>query len=490
MFVKRFFEPSIAQSSYLIGCARTGEAIVIDANRDVDQYIETAAREGLRISHVTETHIHADYVSGSRELALKAGARLLLSDEGDADWKYQFVGHGSGRSQDNYQLLHDGDRIAVGNVCLDVMHTPGHTPEHVTFLITDGAAADKPIAAVTGDFVFVGDVGRPDLLERAAHYAGTMEASARTLWRSLQRFATLDDWLQIWPGHGAGSACGKGISAIPSSTLGYERRFNWAFGVKSENEFVERVLAGQPEPPTYFASMKQINKEGPAILGGFHRPPRQPDDALEATVASGAMVIDTRPAAVYAKGHVAGTINIPLNSSFVTWAGWLISATADLYLILADEPAAAPTEVVRLMSLIGIDSVRGYFGELAIERVKVKGRPLKATVQVSPTELASDMQYPDTVVVDVRGAAEWETGHLPGALHIPLGYLLDRVNQIPRTKTVVTQCQSGARSSIAASLLGQRGFKRVLNLNGGLAAWRAAGLPIVGGVDGPQALKS
>ena len=336
MFVKRFFEPAIAQSSYLIGCAKTGESIVIDANRDIDQYLEAASRERLRITHVTETHIHADYVSGSRELALKAGARLLLSDEGGAEWKYQFIGSGSGFSQENYQPLQDGDRIAVGNVCLDVMHTPGHTPEHLTFLITDGAAADKPIAAVTGDFIFVGDVGRPDLLERAAHYAGTMEASARTLWRSLQKFATLEDWLQLWPGHGAGSACGKGISAIPSSTLGYERRFNWAFSVTNEDEFVERVLAGQPEPPTYFASMKRINKEGPAILGGFHLPPRQPDDALEATLTSGAMVIDTRPAAAYAGGHVAGTISIPLNASFVTWAGWLIPATADVYVILGD----------------------------------------------------------------------------------------------------------------------------------------------------------
>lgn len=486
MFVKRFFEPSIAQSSYLIGCARTGESIVIDANRDIEQYTEAADREGLRITHVTETHIHADYVSGSRELAQRTGARLLLSDEGDANWKYQFVGDGSGLSKEQYQLLHDGDRIAVGRVCLDVLHTPGHTPEHVTFLITDGAAADQPIAAITGDFIFVGDVGRPDLLERAAHYAGTMEASARILWRSLQKFATLDDWLQIWPGHGAGSACGKGISAIPSSTLGYERRFNWAFSVKSEDEFVERVLAGQPEPPKYFASMKRINKEGPAILGGFQLPPRQPDDALEASVASGAMVIDTRPAAAYASGHVAGTINIPLNSSFVTWAGWLIPPTVDPYLILSDESAAAVREVVRLLSLIGIDSVKGYFGALAIERVKLKGRPLNAIVQVSPRELASDIQYPDTLVVDVRGASEWEAGHLPGALHIPLGYLVDRVHEIPRTKTVVAQCQSGARSAIAASLLEQQGFKRVLNLNGGLAAWRAAGLPIEGEVDATQ----
>ncbi len=263
MFVKRFFESSLAQASYLIGCQAAGEAIVIDANRDVDQYIAAAADEGLRITHVTETHIHADYVSGSRELAQKTGASLELSDEGDQDWKYQFA---------HARKLKHGDRITIGNISLDVLHTPGHTPEHLTFLVTDGAAADRPIAAITGDFVFVGDVGRPDLLERAANIKGTMEAGARTLWKSLRAFASQEDWLQIWPGHGAGSACGKGISAIPSSTLGYEKRFNWAFNVKSEDDFVTAVLAGQPEPPTYFARMKRINKEGPALLGGFHLP--------------------------------------------------------------------------------------------------------------------------------------------------------------------------------------------------------------------------
>ncbi len=484
MFVQRFFEPSIAQSSYLIGCARTGESIVIDANRDVDQYIETAAREGLRISHVTETHIHADYVSGSLELARKTGARLLLSDEGDANWKYQFVNDDRHVPRQHCQLLRDGDRITVGNIRIDVMHTPGHTPEHLTFLITDGAAADQPMAAVTGDFVFVGDVGRPDLLERAARYEGTMESSARTLWRSLQRFATLDDWLQIWPGHGAGSACGKGISAVPSSTLGYERRFNWAFGVKTENEFVERVLAGQPEPPTYFATMKRVNKEGPRILGGFQAPPREPDDSLAARIASGSLVIDTRPAVAYANGHVHGTLNLPLNSSFVTWAGWLIPAMTGVYLIVGDETPAALKAVVRALALIGVDSVTGYFGAAAIERAKALGHTLKTIDQITPVQLSQRLQ--DVVVVDVRGANEWAAGHLEHAIHIPLGYLKDRAGELPRDKTIVTQCQSGARSSIAASLLELQGFSGQINLTGGLAAWQAAGLSITEGVHAPQ----
>ena len=218
------------------------------------QYIEAAQAANLLITDVTETHIHADFLSGSRELAHRTGARLCLSDEGDADWKYQF---------DHDRKLQHGDRMTIGNVAIDVLHTPGHTPEHLTFLITDVAVADRPIAAITGDFVFVGDVGRPDLLEKAAKIAGTMESGARTLWRSLQQFQQYPDWLQIWPGHGAGSSCGKGISAVPHSTLGYERRFNWAFTAKTEAEFVANVLSGQPDPPPYFAVMKRINKEGP-----------------------------------------------------------------------------------------------------------------------------------------------------------------------------------------------------------------------------------
>lgn len=482
MFVKRFFEPSIAQASYLIGCNKTGESIVIDANRDVDQYIEAAEQEGLRITHITETHIHADYVSGSRELAHKTGGTLYLSDEGDADWKYAFASEG--------RLLHDGDRLQIGNIRVDVLHTPGHTPEHLTFLITDGAAADQPIAAVTGDFVFVGDVGRPDLLERAANIKGTMEAGARTLWKSLQVFAAHEDWLQIWPGHGAGSACGKGISAIPSSTLGYERRFNWAFAIKTEADFVTSVLAGQPEPPKYFANMKRVNKAGPALLGGFTAPPRLDDGRLPATLGTNAIVIDTRPAADYAAGHLAGTISIPLNASFVTWAGWLVPASADLYLIVDDATATRLQEVVRSLALIGIDSVKGYFSPSAITKAEAGGAALETMAQISAADLSQRIAAREVAVIDVRGANEWAEGHLPTATHIPVGYLADRLEQIPRDKPVVLQCQGGGRSAIAASLLQRLGVKNVINLEGGITAWAAAGLPVEGGAREPQTTRA
>ena len=468
MFVKRFFEPSIAQASYLIGCQANGEAIVIDANRDVDQYLDAAEHEGLRITHVTETHIHADYVSGSRELAHRAGATLSLSDEGDADWKYAFASEG--------QLLHHGDHLQIGNIRVDVLHTPGHTPEHLTFLITDGAAADRPIAAVTGDFVFVGDVGRPDLLERAAHIKGTMEVGARTLWASLQAFAKHEDWLQIWPGHGAGSACGKGISAIPSSTLGYERRFNWAFNVKTEAEFIERVLEGQPEPPAYFANMKRVNKAGPALLGSYQAPAALPDTALAERIAAGALVVDTRPADEFAAQHVPGTLNIPLNASFVTWMGWLVPSIADLYLIVDEATKARLPEVSRLLALIGLDRITGIISTTAV----AASAGLRSTPQISVTELQSRLTAGAVTVVDVRSANEWAGGHVPGALHIPLGYLAERCRSIPTTRPVVVQCQAGGRSAIAASLLEGLGFDQLVNLTGGFSAWTAERLPVEG----------
>jgi hydroxyacylglutathione hydrolase len=458
MFVSRFFEPSIAQASYLVGCQRTGEAVVVDANRDVRQYIEAAEREGLRITQVTETHIHADYVSGSRELAHRTGASLCLSDEGDADWKYQFA---------HSRKLKNGDRITIGNITLDVVHTPGHTPEHIIFLVTDGAAADKPIAAITGDFVFVGDVGRPDLLERAAKIGGTMETSAKALWKSLQAFTAQEDWLQIWPGHGAGSACGKGISAIPASTVGYERRFNWAFNVKSEAEFVTSVLSGQPEPPKYFAKMKRVNKAGPAILGSFHVPAMLPASQLPESISRKRLVVDTRPAAEYAAGHMRGTINIPFNSSFVTWAGWLVDSD-EFYLIVDAATAAARLgELARSLALIGIDRITGYFDASAVT----------PDATISQIDAATARQA-DATIVDVRSANEWAHGHIPGALHIPLGYLADRAGEIPSSKPVVVQCQSGARSSIAASVLERHGVPNISNLTGGITAWAAAGLPI------------
>ena len=470
MIVKRFYDEKLAQASYLIGCGRSGEAIVIDPNRDVAQYVRAAEAEKVKITHVTETHVHADYVSGTRELAAATGARVYLSAEGGPDWQYAFA------KADGATLLRDRDTIRVGNVVITALHTPGHTPEHMSFLVTDTAAADEPIAAVTGDFVFVGDVGRPDLLEKAAGVAGTMDAAARALFASLQKFKREQpDWLQIWPGHGAGSACGKGLSAVPHSTLGYERRFNWAFGIDDEAQFVAAVLEGQPDPPRYFARMKRINKEGPPVLGGFHEPKQLPAEELGKTLDADALVIDTRPALVFARGHVPGTINIPLGKSFNTWAGWLVPYDRDFYLIADDAHAA---EAVRDLAMIGLDRVVGYFPSFAVAKWASGGRKLDTIAQEDSARLAARMKTGRVTVIDVRARSEWDAGHIPGVPNIPLGHLAERLAEIPTDKPVVLQCQGGSRSAIAASLLQAHGVKDVVNLTGGFGGWEAAGNPV------------
>ncbi|NIN70363.1 MAG: MBL fold metallo-hydrolase [Gemmatimonadetes bacterium] len=470
MLLRRFYDDKLAQASYLVGCQATGEALVVDPHRDVECYVRAAEQEGLRITHVTETHIHADYASGTRELAKRTGARMYLSDEGDADWKYEFgIGEGA-------VALKDGDTFKVGNVLIEALHTPGHTPEHMSFLLTDTAGANEPMGVFTGDFVFVGDVGRPDLLERAAGFEDTMEEAARTLFDSLERFKALPDYLQLWPGHGAGSACGKSLGAVPQSTLGYERMFNWAFALEERADFVAAVLAGQPEPPKYFAEMKRINKAGPRILGGYRRPERLPESRLADLLSSGALVVDTRKTEDFAAGHLPGAISIPLDRSFTTWAGWLIPYDREFYLIVEDE--AGVDEAARDLMLIGLDRIGGYFGAAAIATWEGNGRKLAKMAEISSDELAARVSANDVAVIDVRGSVEWEAFHIPGAANIPLGYLSERLDELPREGTVVLHCQEGWRSGIGASLLEARGITNVANLKGGIRAWVADGRPV------------
>ncbi|MGH7580749.1 MAG: MBL fold metallo-hydrolase [Gemmatimonadales bacterium] len=472
MLLHRIWDPKLAQAGYLIGCTEAREALVIDATRDVEQYLALAASLSLRIAHVTETHIHADFVSGSRELAARAGARLYLSDEGGPDWRYDFA------ASDGAVALRDGDRFTMGRVAIQALHTPGHTPEHLVFLVTDGAAATEPIAAVTGDFVFVGDVGRPDLLERAARVEGTMETAARTLFRSLQRFKAQPDWLQIWPGHGAGSACGKGMSAIPHSTVGYERRFNWALGVTDEAEFLRLVLEGQPEPPRYFGTMKRINKQGPRALGGLPRPrPLAAEDVVE-VLQRGEVVIDSRSAAEYATGHLPGSINIPFNNAFTTWAGWVVPYDRDLYLISAKPDGRQSELALRDLAMIGLDRVVGSFGLDALGAWTHSGRALKSFGRISARELSERLEAGTATAVDVRSRAEWEAGHVPGAINIFAGEIADRLAELPRGRPLAVHCQGGTRSAIAASLLDAHGIGEILDQPGGFAEWEREGLPV------------
>lgn len=471
MFFKRFYDDMLAQASYMIGCQRTGEALVVDPNRDVGQYIAAARAEQLCITHVSETHIHADFVSGARELAARAGAQLFLSSEGGVDWQYAYA------ADARACLLRDGDAFNVGNIRVEVMHTPGHTPEHISFLITDNPASRSPWGILTGDFVFVGDVGRPDLLERAAGYQNTMETGARTLFRSLDRFRALPDHVQVWPGHGAGSACGKALGAIPSSTVGYEKLSNWALATTNVDDFVRLVLEGQPEPPVYFAQMKRVNKAGPAIIGDATGerpcPTRIEPASFDAALRRGDVVIDTRSAASFAAGFLPGTLNIPLDRSFATWAGWLIPYDRDIRLIAVDDDRA--NRAAHALAMIGLDRVAGYVGTEVFEQ-----RELSRVPQADPADVAALLERGAIEVIDVRGRAEYEEGHLPGVANIPIGLLARRIAELPIERPIVLQCQAGARSSIAASVLLANGVSRVINLNGGIAAWQRAGLPVTG----------
>lgn len=471
MLLQRFYHEGLAQASYLLGCQKTGEAIVIDANRDPVPYMEFAQANGMRIAMVTETHIHADYLSGSRELAARTGARVLLSAEGGTDWQYAFA------RPDGARLLHHGDEIRVGNLRLDVVHTPGHTPEHLVFVVTDLPASDRPLGVFSGDFIFVGDVGRPDLLERAAHVEGTMRAGASALFDSIQRFkASWPDYLQIWPGHGSGSACGKALGAVPMSTLGYEKVANWGLRHTDRDAFIDEVLAGQPDPPVYFAMMKKLNREGPRVLGGMHSADRAPVSHLAGAVNKGLRVVDLRPASAYAAGFVPGTINIPAGKSLVAWAGWLLRYDQDFYLLSGTDDDTAVRAALADLMLIGLDRCAGWFGPDAMQP-----ETLRAVPQLDAATLRVQLAEGRVQVVDVRALDEFEAGHIDTAHHIPLGRLEGRICELAGGQPIVVQCQAGSRSAIAASILMARGVPHVANLQGGINAWQSAGFPVVSG---------
>lgn len=472
MFFRELYDQALAQASYVIGCQATGEAIVIDPLRDPAPYLDVARAEGLRITHVTETHIHADFVSGARELCAATGAQLFLSAEGGPEWQYAFAEH------DQARLLHDGDRIMVGNIQFDVLHTPGHTPEHLTFVVTDTPRGAGAMGILTGDFVFVGDVGRPDLLERAAGLAGTMEAGARTLFHSLQRFRTLPDHLQVWPGHGAGSACGKALGAVPSSTVGYEKLSNWGVSARDETAFVAAVLEGQPEPPRYFAAMKRMNRDGPPVLGVPPVATQMPaDHVIDGVHTSTRWVLDLRPAGQFAEGHIDGSLSLPYSKTFSTWVGSIIPVTDEIVLLSDNDPDAVQW-AVRDLSRIGFDRIIGWAdASETLSAWRAAGHALHAIPQVSVDRVLPTVADSAAAIVDVRGRTEWDAGHVRGAIHIPLGDLRQRLAELPATPVFV-HCQSGVRSAVATSLLHRLGRTDAINVRGGFAAWRAAGLPL------------
>ena len=470
MFFKRFYDENLAQASYMIACEKTREAIIVDPNLDVSQYARAAGAQRARIAHVTETHIHADFVSGARALAGATGAVLHLSAEGGAEWGY------TGAAMKTATPLRDGSEIVAGRVRLHTVHTPGHTPEHVTFLVSDLERGEDPVGAFTGDFVFVGDVGRPDLLERAAGAKGTMAASARELFRSLRNFSAQPDHLQIWPGHGAGSACGKSLGSMPQTTVGYERLFNWAFAAMSEKEFVARILEDQPVPPRYFAVMKRVNRA--AELPATRPSPSELGlQELEATLRAEALVIDTRAADKFAAGHQPGTLNIPLGKSFLNWAGALVPEDRDFYLITEAESDDATKPVLDDLAKVGLTRIAGFFRSDSLHDWKSKHADLEQVPQLDSSQLHNVLDRNKVQVVDVRAPDEWRRGHLPGAIHIPLAALPERVGELDTSVPIVLHCKGGGRSSIATSFLQARGIG-VSNLAGGYEGWVAEGFEV------------
>ena len=470
MIFKRFYDENLAQASYLIGCERTREAIVVDPGLASDDYARAATAERLRISHVTETHIHADFVSGSRALADKLDATLHLSAEGGGEWGY------SAEAMKTATPLSSGNQIRIGDIVIEAAHTPGHTPEHITLIVTDGQRGGAPVGALTGDFIFVGDVGRPDLLERAVGAEGNANRSAAELYRSIQRFKSRPDLLQLWPGHGAGSACGKSLGSVPQTTLGYERLFNWGFAELDEREFVQRVLEHQPVPPRYFAEMKKLNREA-AILPPAGDVSGTGADGLNAALDRGATVVDTRPAARFASKHISRTINIPLGKSFLTWMGALVPYDRDLFLIV-DGDAAAARAITEQLRKIGLVRIGGFADADVVDVWTERQGKTRQVSQLDVTALDSRRRDGPVQLIDVRSPDEWSGGHLPGAIHIPLAALPDRVGEIDPGTPVVVHCQGGGRSAIAASFLKAQGIEGVSNLEGGYDAWVANKLPV------------
>lgn len=456
MFFKQIYEPGLAHASYMVGCQATGQVMVVDAKRDVDTYIEIARQERLKITHIVETHIHADFLCGSRELQELTDAEILVSDEGGSDWAYTFAHTG----------LREGSSFMVGNIKIDVMHTPGHTPEHICFLVTDTPASPSvPIMLLSGDFVFVGDVGRPDLLEKAAGVTGSMQIGAAQMWQSLKRFKALPDHIQVHPAHGAGSACGKALGAIPSSTVGYEKLVNWALQHTNEAEFTAELLSGQPEPPTYFAVMKHKNKEQRNVQSFVPVVSVISEQELTDHIAAGGFVIDARSKQAYAAHHYPGTVNIQNNKSFSTWAGWMAPYNEPIALVAHQD---AVEELTRKLMRIGLDELYGYFDP----SLEASTQMVEQIKEITTDELKSYISSAGALVLDVRAANEYVQGHIPSAVNIHGGHLPHRLQDLPTNKTIIVTCQAGDRSSIAASYLLRNGFTNILNYPPGYAGWK------------------
>jgi hydroxyacylglutathione hydrolase len=470
MLIRQFRIEGLGHLSTLIADDSAGVAAVVDPRRDVDVYLAAARELDVRISHVVETHLHNDYVSGGRELAAITGATHVIGAGAALEYEHR--------------PLRDGAEFDVGALRFTTRDTPGHTPEHVAYAIADTGRGTDPALLMTGGSLLVGAVGRTDLLgaEHAVEYAHDMHRSLHDV------ILAHDDHVIVQPTHGAGSLCASGIASTPTSTIGYERRHNALLRVSDVDLFARRLLRGQPAVPRYFARMRPTNQSGPTLLGG-RVPEARPLglDETKAALAGGALLLDLRSAAAHAVAHATGSLSIPLSPSFGTWLGWVVEPDRPLVLVL-DDPADwddAARQALRIgaeRSLVG--HLRGGFAAWADG-----GGPLESNGRLTVEQLAARLgatgsasgSADENLVIDVRQANEYAAGHVPGSVHLAAGSLSDRLDELPRDRPIVTICASGMRSSIAASLLRSAGFADVSWVASGVPAWEAAGYPVVRG---------
>jgi glyoxylase-like metal-dependent hydrolase (beta-lactamase superfamily II) len=457
MYFKQFYLGCLAHASYLIGSE--GEAVVVDPQRDVDEYIAEAAANDLKIKYVVETHLHADFVSGHQEIAARTGAQIVFGEKAGAQFEHRAV--------------RDGEEVRIGKAVLKFIETPGHTPEGICVLVTDTETPGEPQKLLTGDTLFIGDVGRPDL---AGGKGYTPHMMAEMMFDSLQKILKLPDEVEVYPAHGAGSMCGRNMSKETSSTIGEQRKFNYALKPMSKEEFVKMMTADLPEAPSYFPKDAEINRSGARGLNELQPPVAlAPHQVLELRDA-GHVLLDVRSAADFGAAHVAGSLNIGLGGQFAMWAGSLIPLNAAI-VVVADTNAQVDESVVRL-ARVGIENVKGYL-DGGVQSWREAGFPTSAIEQVTVAQLKEQMANSDVQIVDVRRPAEYVDGHVPHAFNAPLANLYTSLGPLPLEKDKLTAviCAGGYRSSAAASLLQKHGFSNLINVSGGTGAWINAGYP-------------